>query len=51
MDVHERFDVVKDCSNFLKKIKELKPYIVEFNKDGTIKPKAYPPDCVVKSEN
>ena len=51
MDGHERSDVVEDRSNFLKKMEELKPYMVEFNEDSTIKPKAYPPNCVVKGEN
>lgn len=51
IDKHEQSDVVEDCLNFLKKIEELKPYIVQFNKDGIMKPKACPPNCVVKSEN
>lgn len=51
MDRYEQSHVVENCINFLKKIEELKPYMVEFNKDGTIKPKAYPPDCAIKDEN
>lgn len=37
--------------HFLKKIEELKPYMVEFNKDGTMKPKVYLSDCAVESKN
>ena len=44
---HERSDVVEDCKNFLLKMEELKPYVVEFKEDGTIKPKAYPFHCTV----
>lgn len=51
VDGHERSDVVEDRSNFLEKMEELKPYMVEFNEDGTMKPKVYPPDCAVKGEN
>ena len=51
MDGHERADVVEDCKNFLKKMEELKPYIVEFYENGAMKPKTYPPDCAVGGEN
>ena len=44
---HEQSDVVEDCKVFLNKMKELKPYIVEFDEDGAIKPKVYSLDCVV----
>ncbi len=30
VDGHEQTDVVEDRKNFLKKMKELKPYMVEF---------------------
>lgn len=29
----------------------MKPYMVEFNEDGTMKPKAYLPDYAVEDEN
>ena len=29
-------------------MKELQPFIVEFDSDGNMKPKEYPPDCVVR---
>ncbi len=44
---HERSDVVEDRKNFLTKIEELKPYVVEFEEDGTMKPKAYSSNCAV----
>ncbi len=48
---HERSNVVEDRTNFLRKMEELKPYMVEFNEDGTMRPKVYPPDCAVEGEN
>lgn len=47
IDKHKQLDVVKDHINFLKKMEELKPYIVEFYNNGIIKPKVYPYDYVV----
>ena len=47
IDEHERPDVVEDCKVFLNKMEELKPYIVKFDKNSAMKPKAYPPDCAV----
>lgn len=32
-------------------MEELKPYIVEFDKNNTIKPKVYLSNCVVKNNN
>ena len=51
VDGHERSDVVEDRINFLKRIKELKSYMVEFDENGAMKPKVYPSDCVVEREN
>ena len=51
VDGHERSDVVEDCKGFLNKMEELKPYLVEFNKDGAIKDKTYPTDCAVGGED
>lgn len=48
---HEQSNVVENHKIFLNKIKELKPYIVEFNKDGTIKTKIYFLDYIVKGKN
>lgn len=43
--------MIKDCKNFLNKIKELKPYLVEFNKNNIIKDKIYPPDWAVRGKD
>lgn len=51
MDGYKQSDMVKDYTYFLKKIKKLKPYMVKFNKDGTIKPKVYLFDCIVEDKN
>lgn len=48
IDKHERPDVIQDCENFLKVMKELEPYLVEFNEDGRMKNKEYPLDCAIK---
>lgn len=47
IDGHKRSNVVEDCTRFLKKMEELKPFIVEFEANGDMKPKKYPSDCVV----
>lgn len=47
VDRHERSDVIEDRASFLKRMEELKPFIVEFNQDGVMKPKIYPFDCAV----
>lgn len=48
IDGHERPDVVKDREVFLETMKSLAPYLVEFDKDGNMLPKAYPVDCEVR---
>lgn len=42
--------MVEDQNYFLIKIEELKLYMIEFNKDSTIKAKDYPIDYAVESE-
>ena len=42
---------MEDCINFLRKMEKLKPYMVEFDENGAIKPKIYLSDCAVKEEN
>lgn len=42
---------MSNCTNFFKKIEELKLYIIEFDKNCTIKPKTYCFDYVIKSKN
>lgn len=49
VDRHERPDVLKDRQKFLKMIKDLEPYLVEFEEDGSMKAKSYPNDCAVGS--
>lgn len=51
MDKHEQSNVVKDHKNFLRKMEELKPYMVKFNGFGVIKSKVYPPNCTIKGDN
>lgn len=43
--------MVKDWINCLRRIKELKLYIVEFDKDGIMKFKIYLSNCIVNNEN
>ena len=47
IDGHEREDVVTDRVKFLHKMKELEPYLVEFDSSGQILEKTYPDDCQV----
>ena len=51
IDGHERSDVVEDRKNFLGRMEELKPYVVEFEENGAMKEKIYPPDCAVHGPN
>ena len=51
VDGHKRLDIMEDWKNFLQKMEELKPYIVEFDKNCAMKPKIYPADCVVREIN
>lgn len=37
MDKYKWVDVIEDCKKFLSKIEELKPYIIEFEKNSIIK--------------
>lgn len=47
VDGHKQPDVVEDPKKFLHQMEELKPYLVKFNEDGTMKEKIYPIDCTV----
>lgn len=51
MDGHEQLSVVEDCANFLKKIQELKLYMIEFYDNGAMKPKVYLFNYAIKDEN
>ena len=39
--------MVEDCLKFLRIMKDLKPYLAEFEEDGSIKIKNYPDNCAV----
>ena len=43
--------MVKDYTNFLMVIEDLKSYILEFEPDRTMKPKIYPNNYIVESSN
>ena len=51
IDVYKQSDLVKNCANFFKVIKELKPYMIKFKLDRTMKPMIYPNTCKVQSSN
>ena len=51
VDGYERSDVVKDRINFLRRMEELKPYMVEFDENGAMKPKVYLSNYAVGGEN
>lgn len=48
---HKQFNIIKDCINLSRKIEELKPYIIEFDKNNAIKPKIYPFYYAIRKEN
>lgn len=51
VDGYKQLNIIKNCANFVRKIEELKSYIVKFNQNGVIKPKIYFFNCAVKREN
>ena len=50
-DGYKQEDVVEYRETFLKEIKSLIPYFVEFQDDSTILPKEYLEDCVIGEPN
>lgn len=44
-------NIIKDCAYFWKKMEELQLYMIEFDKNSTMKLKAYPLDYAVDGEN
>lgn len=48
---HERSNIVENYKIFLKKIEELKPYIIEFEENSIMKSKIYPPNCAIRGDN
>lgn len=51
IDKHEGSDVIEYCKVFIWKMEELKPYLVEFEKNDAIKPKVYLLDCTIRGNN
>lgn len=49
IDKQKRFVIVEDFTKFLKVMKDLKHYMVEFEKDGSMKTKLYPDYYILKS--
>lgn len=47
IDGYKQSNIIKDHKNFLKKIEELKPYIIKFVENNIMKKKIYLPDCIV----
>lgn len=47
IDGYERPDVVEDRQKFLRIMKDLEPYLVKFEEDGSMKTKNYPDNCAV----
>lgn len=50
IDGHERLDIVKDCKKFLNTMKDLKLYLIKFEKDESMKTKKYLDDYIVGKE-
>lgn len=48
---HKWPNIVKDCKRFMNQMKELKLYLVKFNKDGIIKNKIYQLDYTIRGED
>lgn len=44
-------DLIEDIKKFLNKIKNLKPYLIEFNKNDTIKDRIYVLNCIIVDED
>lgn len=48
---HKQLNIIESCKRFLKKIKELKLYLVEFDKNSIIKNKTYLFDYILGSKD
>lgn len=42
---------MEDCKEFIRKIEELKPYMIEFEENNVMKDKIYQSDCIVRGKN
>lgn len=51
IDKHRQLDIVENCKIFLRKIEELKLYMVEFEENDVIKVKIYLFDWIIYSNN
>lgn len=51
IDRYEWPDMVEDHINFLKIMEDLKPYMIEFEEDRTMKPKVYPNNYIIEDLN
>lgn len=51
IDGHKWSNIIKNHKKYLKKIKELKLYLVKFNENNTIKEKNYLANCTVGGNN
>lgn len=49
IDRYEYSNIFKNCPKILKIIKNLKPYLIEFEKDKFIKIKNYLKNCMINS--
>lgn len=50
IDEPKQFNMIDNYIDFLKRIEELKLFMVEFNKESTIKPGVYFSGCIVNYE-
>ncbi len=48
---HKRLDMIKDRAKFLKFMKDLESYVVEFEGNSTIKAIVYPQNCQTRRRN
>ena len=51
IDGHEWSDIDEDHRIFWEKMKEIKPYLVEFDVNSAIKPKIYPLNCIIRGNS
>lgn len=51
IDRHKQSNIIENQIYFLQKIEELKPYKVEFEENGIMKPKIYPANCALGGNN
>lgn len=42
--------MIEDCNKFLYTMKDLESYLIEFEKDRSIKTKKFPDNCTIKGD-